>query len=76
MGSKPAKSNVLKAGRLQPHRDRFDAELESLVTSMDKSDRCVVGKAAGIGVVKLKNGRRAEIQLRITTEREEWIKGK
>lgn len=63
-------------GRLQLHKDRFEGELESLVTSMDESDRCVVGKAAGIGVIKLKNGRRAEVQLRITTEREEWIKGK
>lgn len=62
--------------RLQPHRERFTAEIESLVKSMDESDRCVVGKAAGIGVIKLKNGRKAEIQLRITTEREEWIKGK
>ena len=62
--------------RLQPHKDRFNAELESLVQSMDESNRCVVGKAQGIGVIKLKNGRKAEIQIRITTEREEWIKGK
>lgn len=62
--------------RLKPHAERFETEIESLVASMDDSDRCVVSKAAGIGVIKLKNGRRAEVQLRITTEREEWIKGK
>lgn len=62
--------------RLQPHRDRFDSELESLVTSMDESDRCVVGRASGIGVIKLKNERKAEVQLCITTEREDWIKGR
>ena len=66
----------MKNDRLQPHKNRFSDTLESLVKSMDESNRCVVGKADGIGVVKLKNGRRAEIQIRITTEREEWIRGK
>ena len=66
----------MKADRLQAHRERFTTEFEDLVQSMDESDRCVVGKAIGIGVIKLKNGRRAEVQIRITTEREEWIKGK
>ena len=44
----------MATSRLQPHEDRFKATLEGLVSSMDESDRCVVGKADGIGVIKLK----------------------
>lgn len=62
--------------RLQEVIERFNQEITELVGSMDKAPRCQTNIGAGIGIVKLKNGRKAEIQLRVNADRDEWIKGR
>lgn len=62
--------------RLAEATARFNKEIVALTSEMDGSHRCVRGMSAGLGVIKLKNGRRAEIQLHINTDKDEWIKGK
>ena len=63
------------AERLTEIRERLNTQLEELTSEMDASHRCVSAMSAGCGVVKLKNGRRAEVQLHINTDKDEWIKG-
>ena len=65
-----------KQDRLDSTRVRFNRELEKLVKEMDSASRLQIAIAGGLGVLTLKNGRNVEIQLHVTADREDWIKGK
>lgn len=62
--------------RFQEIVERFNAEIVALVGSMDKAPRFQTCIGAGIGIIKLKGGRKAEIQLHVNADRDEWIKGR
>lgn len=68
--------NTKMQERLAQTIERFNKAIVDLVTEMDGSHRCVTGMGHGLGVIKLKNGRRAEVQLHVNTDKDEWIKGK
>ena len=70
------KTQVTMQERLADTTKRFNEAIVDLVTEMDAAHRCVSGMGHGLGVIKLKNGRRAEVQLHLNTDKDEWIKGK